>query len=375
MNVNAEKKPIKLTVYKKLEKLMKKILVINPGSTSTKIAVYENETPLIVRNIKHSVEELSTYPQIIDQFEFRKGLVLEELKKNGVPFSFDAIIGRGGLVKPIPGGVYEVNEAMKQDTLHAMRTHACNLGGLIAADLAASLTNCPAFIADPGVVDELDDVARISGSPLMPRTTIWHALNQKAIARRYAKEQETTYESLDLLICHLGGGISIGVHHQGRAIDVNNALDGEGPFSPERAGTLPAGQLIDLCFSKQLTQDELKKRISGRAGLTAHLGTTDVPAIVESIKKGDKKAELILDAMVYNIAKAIGGAATVLYGKVDAILLTGGIAYSDYIISRLKQRISFLAPIYVYPGEGEMESLAYNALGALKGDLPIQIYK
>ena len=302
-----------------------KILVINPGSTSTKIAVYENETPLLVRNIKHTVEELSVYPQVIDQFEFRKNLVLQELEANGIPFAFDAVIGRGGLVKPIPGGVYAVNEAMKQDTLHAMRTHACNLGGLIAAELAASLPDCPAFIADPGVVDELEDVARISGSPLIPKITIWHA--------------------------------------------------GEGPFSPERAGTLPAGQLIDICYSGQFTKDELKKRISGRAGLTAHLGTTDVPAIIKAIEEGDKKAELILDAMIYNVAKAIGGAATVLYGKVDAILLTGGIAYSDYIISRLKKRISFLAPIHVYPGEGEMESLAFNALGALRGELPVQIYK
>lgn len=352
-----------------------KILVINPGSTSTKIAVYEDETPLLVRNIRHTVEELSVYPQVIDQFEFRKDLVLQELKANGIPFAFDAIIGRGGLVKPIPGGVYEVNEAMKRDTVHAMRTHACNLGGLIADELASTLPGCRAFIADPGVVDELEDVARITGSPLMPRVTIWHALNQKAIARRFAKEHNTSYEKLDLIICHLGGGISIAVHHHGRAIDANNALDGEGPFSPERAGTLPSGQLIDLCFSGKFTKDELKKRISGRAGLTAHLGTTDVPAIIKSIEEGDKNAELILDAMIYNVAKAIGGAATVLYGKVDAILLTGGIAYSDYIISRLIERIAFIAPIQVYPGEGEMESLAFNALGAMKGELPIHVYQ
>lgn len=352
-----------------------KILVVNPGSTSTKIAVYENETPLLVRNIKHTVEELSVYPQVIDQFEFRKNLVLQELEENGIAFEFDAVIGRGGLVKPIPGGVYEVNEAMKRDTLHAMRTHACNLGGLIAENLASSLPHCRAFIADPGVVDEREEIAHISGSPLLPKITIWHALNQKAIARRFAKEQGTRYEDLNLIICHLGGGISIAAHQHGRAIDSNNALDGEGPFSPERAGTLPAGQLIDLCFSGQLTKDELKKRISGRAGLTAHLGTTDVPAIIHSIEEGDKEAELIVDAMIYNVAKAIGGAATVLCGKVDAILLTGGIAHSDYIVSRLKKRIAFLAPIHVYPGEGEMESLAYNAIGALKGELTVQIYK
>lgn len=352
-----------------------KILAINPGSTSTKIAVYENETPLLVRNIKHTVEELAVYPEVIDQFEFRKNLVIRELEVNNIPFVFDAVIGRGGLVKPIPGGVYEVNDAMKRDTVHAMRTHACNLGGLIADNLASSLPGCRAFIADPGVVDELEDIARITGSPLMYKITIWHALNQKAIARRFAKEQETTYEDLDLIICHLGGGISVAAHRHGRAIDANNALDGEGPFSPERAGTLPAGQLIDLCFSGKFTKDELKKRISGRAGLTAHLGTTDVPAIIKSIEEGDKKAELILEAMIYNVAKAIGAASTVLYGKVDAILLTGGIAHSDFILSRLKKRISFIAPIHVYPGEDEMEALALNAIGALKGELPIQVYK
>lgn len=352
-----------------------RILAINPGSTSTKLAVYENETPLLVRNIRHTVDELAVFPQVTDQFDFRKSLVLRELEVNGIPFEFDAIIGRGGLVKPIQGGVYEVNEAMKRDTEHAMRTHACNLGGLIAKDLADSLPDCPAFIADPGVVDELDDVARISGSPLMPRITIWHALNQKAIARRYAKEQGTRYEDLDLIICHLGGGISIAVHHHGRAIDANNALDGEGPFSPERAGTLPAGQLIDICFSGKFTKDELKKRISGRAGLTAHLGTTDIIAIIQSIEAGDKKAELILDAMIYNVAKGIGAAATVLFGRIDAILLTGGIAYSDYVLSRLKERISFLAPIHVYPGEDEMEALALNALAALRGELEIKVYQ
>lgn len=352
-----------------------KILAINPGSTSTKIAVYEDETPLLVRNIRHTVDELARFPNVIDQFDFRRSLVLRELEASGIPLAFDAIIGRGGLVKPIPGGVYEVNEAMKQDTLHAMRTHACNLGGLIAEELASSLPACRALIADPGVVDELEDVARITGSPLMPRITIWHALNQKAIARRYATEHHTTYEDLDLIVCHLGGGISVAVHQHGRAIDANNALDGEGPFSPERAGTLPAGQLIDLCYSGKFTKDELKKRISGRAGLTAHLGTTDILAIIRSIEAGDKHAELILDAMIYNVAKSIGAAATVLCGKMDAILLTGGIAYSDYVISRLMKRISFLAPVHVYPGEDEMEALALNALGALREELPVIIYQ
>lgn len=352
-----------------------KILAINPGSTSTKIAVYEDETPILVNNIRHTVEELSEFPRIIDQFEFRKNLVLDTLEAKGIPFDFDAIVGRGGLLKPIPGGVYEVNDAMLDDIAHAMRSHACNLGCLIAAELATLLPGCRAFIADPGVVDELEEVARITGSPLMPRITIWHALNQRAIARRYASEHNLCYENLSLIVCHLGGGISVGTHYHGRAIDVNNALDGEGPFSPERAGTLPAGQLIDLCNSGRFTRDELKKRISGSAGLTAHLGTTDVQVIVKRIEEGDIHAELVLDAMIYQIARSVGASATVLYGKIDAILLTGGMAHSDYIISRLKERISFLAPIYVYPGEDELEALALNALGALRGELPIQVYQ
>lgn len=351
------------------------ILAINPGSTSTKLAVFEDETPRLTRTLRHSVEELSTFPQATDQFEFRKDLVLRELEADGIPLQFDAVIGRGGLFKPIPGGVYEINELMLHDARHASRPHACNLGCLIAADLAARIPGCRAFIADPGVTDELEEVSRITGSPLMPRITIWHALNQRAIARRYAREQGTCYEDLNLIICHLGGGISIGTHLRGRCIDVNNALDGEGPFSPERAGTLPAGPLIDLCYSGRFTREELKKRISGHAGLAAHLGTTDVPTIVSRIAEGDRHAELVLNAMIYQTAKSIGAAATVLYGQVDAILMTGGIAHSDYVISRLTERVSFLAPVHVYPGEDELEALALNALGALRGELKIQEYK
>lgn len=359
-----------------------KILAINPGSTSTKIAVYEDERPLLVRTIRHSVDELACYPRVIDQFEFRKNLVLGELKADGIPFAFDAIIGRGGLLKPIPGGVYEVNDAMLDDIVHAMRSHACNLGCLIAHELAEMLPACRAFIADPGVVDELDDVARVTGSPLMPRVTIWHALNQRAIARRFAaglppgsNGAPMRYEDLNLVICHLGGGISVGAHRRGRCVDVNNALDGEGPFSPERAGTLPAGQLIDLCYSRQFTLGDLKKRISGRAGLAAHLGTTDVAEVVRRIEAGDGHARLVLDAMIYQVAKSIGAAAVALYGQVDAVLLTGGIAHSDYVVSRLKERVSFLAPVYVYPGEDELEALAMNALGVLRGTLPLQVYR
>lgn len=351
------------------------ILVINPGSTSTKIAVYQDEKPLLVKTIRHPMEELARYPRIIDQFEFRKELVLQALNEEQIPLDFDAIVGRGGLLKPIPGGVYEVNDAMLNDMMHAMRPHACNLGCLIAAELAVALPGCRAFIADPGVVDELDELARINGSPLLPRITIWHALNQRAIARRYAKEHQTRYENLNLIVCHLGGGISVGAHCKGRAIDVPNALDGEGPFSPERAGTLPAGDLVDLCFSGKYTQADLKKRICGQGGLAAHLGTTDIPAIEQRIEQGDQQAELVLNAMIYQVAKSIGAAAVALYGKIDAILITGGMAHSSYIINRLKQRVDFLAPVHIYPGEDELEALAMNGLGALRGELQIKEYK
>ena len=351
-----------------------KILVINPGSTSTKIAVYEDEKPLFRQTVRHTPEELAAFPQPMEQFGLRKRCVLQALEKAGIPLAFEAIVARGGLLKPMPGGVYEVNEAMKRDTCHALHNHACNLGALIADELAAALPGCRAFIADPGVVDELEDVARITGSPLMHRITIWHALNQKAVARRFAKEHGSRYEALNLVICHLGGGISVAAHRRGRAVDANNALDGEGPFSPERAGTLPCGQLVDLCFSGCYTREELKNRLAGKAGLAAHLGTTDVAAVVEAIGKGDERAELVLEAMIYNVAKHIGAATTVLCGAVDAILLTGGIAHSDYVVSRLRRRIEFLAPVYVYPGENEMEALALSALGALRGEFPVQVY-
>lgn len=352
-----------------------KLLTINPGSTSTKIAVFNDLDPELTIIIKHTVDELSRFARVSDQFEYRRDLVLNTLRENGIPLRFDAIVGRGGLLKPIEGGVYEVNDVMLSEMEHPMRNHASNLGCRLAADIASRIPGCRALTADPGVVDELDDIARVSGSPLMPRVTTWHALNQRAIARRHAAATGTRYEDLNLIIAHLGGGISIGAHRHGRCIDVNNAFDGEGPFSPERAGSLPPGALIDLCYSQRYTREQLKRRISGNAGLAAHLGTTDVAAIVESIDKGDKKAELILNSMIYQIAKNIGSAAVTLFGQIDAILLTGGVAYSDYVVSRIRSRVEFLAPIFVYPGENEMLALASNGLGALNGTIEIKEYK
>ena len=354
-----------------------KILVINPGSTSTKMAVYEDEKPVLLRNITHTAEELAPFDAITEQQDFRRQLVLEELRRSDIPLEFDAVIGRGGLVKPIAGGVYEINQQMIDDTLHGcvMHNHACNLGCLIANEIAQSIPGCRAFIADPGVVDELSPLARISGSPLMPRICIWHALNQRAIARRYARGIGREYEDLNLIICHLGGGISVAAHEHGRAIDANNALDGEGPFSPERAGSLPAADLIRLCYSGKYTEKQLLKRIAGHAGLTAHLGTNNMREILQRIKSGDEQAQLIVDAMLYHTAKQIASEAAVLCGQIDAILLTGGMAHSDYIVSELRRRIGFLAPVYTFPGEDEMEALALNALSVLQGKRQAKIYK
>ena len=377
-----------------------RILVINPGSTSTKMAVYEDEKPLLLRNITHTAEELAPFDAITEQQDFRRQLVLDELRQSDIPLEFDAVIGRGGLVKPIAGGVYEINQQMLDDTLHGcvMHNHACNLGCLIAHEIAEEINarpavggspiqpavggsptdttpRCRAFIADPGVVDELSPLARISGSPLMPRICIWHALNQRAIARRYARGIGKEYEDLNLIICHLGGGISIAAHEHGRAIDANNALDGEGPFSPERAGSLPAADLIRLCFSGKYSEKQLLKRIAGKAGLNAHLGTNNMREILQRIKEGDEHAKLIVEAMLYHVAKNIAAEAAVLCGNVDAILLTGGMAHSDYIVSELRRRIGFLAPVYTFPGEDEMEALALNALAVLQGKREAKVYE
>ena len=354
-----------------------KILVINPGSTSTKMAVYQDEKPVLLRNISHSAEQLAPFGNITEQQDFRRQLVIDELERSDIPLDFDAVIGRGGLVKPIAGGVYEINQRMIDDTLHGcvMHSHACNLGCLIAHEIATAIPGCRAFIADPGVVDELSPLARISGSPLMPRIAIWHALNQRAIARRYARGIGKEYEDLNLIICHLGGGISVAAHEHGRAIDANNALDGEGPFSPERAGSLPAADLIRLCFSGKYTEEQLLKRIAGQAGLTAHLGTNNMRDILNRIKQGDEQAQLLVDAMLYHTAKQIAAEGAVLCGQIDAILLTGGMAHSDYIVGELRRRIGFLAPVYCFPGEDEMEALALNALSVLQGKRQANVYQ
>jgi len=353
-----------------------KLLIINPGSTSTKIGVYEDENPIIVETLRHSSEEIGKFKTIFEQFEFRKDVILDILKKKNFDINtLDAVVGRGGLLKPIEGGTYAVNEAMLNDLKIGIQgQHASNLGGIIASEIAKKI-GVKAFIVDPVVVDELDQIARISGIPEIERISIFHALNQKAIAKRYSKEIDKKYEELNLIVAHMGGGISVGAHKNGRVVDVNNALDGEGPFSPERSGSLPIGDLVKLCFSGKYTYDEVKKMITGKGGFVAHLNTNDAKVVAEAMKAGDKKAELILKAMAYQVAKEIGKCAAVLHGKVDAILLTGGIAYGKDIIELIKERVEFIAPVIVYPGEDELLALTQGGIRVLKGEEEAKEYK
>lgn len=350
-----------------------KILAINPGSTSTKVAVYKDEKPIWMTGMHHKLSDLGRFERVSDQFEYRKDFILEHLKKADISLDFDAVIGRGGLLKPLHGGVYRVNDKMIYDLVHAEKDHACNLGVLIAADIAAQC-GCPAFTADPGVTDELRPEARLTGLPGINRISIFHALNSKALSRKYAVSLGRKYEDMNLIVAHLGGGISIGAHLKGNVVDVNNAFDGEGPFTPERSGTLPAAQLAELCFSGKYTLAEIKKLISGKGGLMAHLGTNDMIDISRKAENGEEPYKSVLDAMVYNVAKSVGAMYVALLGKVDAIILTGGIAFDDYTMKILMRQIDYLAPIVLMPGENELESLAYNALGALRGSLPLLTY-
>ena len=354
-----------------------RILAINPGSTSTKIAVFEGSKQIFLKNIKHTSEEIAQFGKITDQYEFRKNIILAELMNANIEIdSLQVIVGRGGLVKPIPSGIYEVNAPMIADLkVGILGQHASNLGGLIANDIAKSITGARAFIADPVVVDEFHDLARISGHPLFERQSIFHALNQKAIARTHAKSQNKNYEDMNLIVAHLGGGISVGAHLKGKVIDVNQALDGEGPFSPERSGTLPVGALVKLCFSNKYSFVEILKMITGQGGFVAYLGTNDAYKVEKAALAGDEKAQLIQNAMAYQVAKEIGAMSTVLMGEVDAILLTGGIAYGKPFVEEVIKRVIHIAPVQVYPGEDEMQALAMNGLMVINNEVEIKEYK
>lgn len=346
-----------------------RLLAINPGSTSTKIAIFEDTTLVLERVLRHSSEEIARYERLIDQYQFRKDAVLAALGDAGVkPEELQAVVGRGGLLKPIPGGTYAVNEAMQADLRQARYgEHASNLGGLLAADLA-TLAGIPAFIVDPVVVDELQPVARLTGLPQISRRSIWHALNQKAVARRAAADLGKRYDELNLIVVHLGGGISVGAHQRGNTIDVNNALDGDGPFSPERSGGLPAGDLVRLCFGGKYDEAAIRKLLVGRGGLVAYLGTNDGREVVKRLLAGDQQAETVYQALAYQVAKEIGAAAAVLSGQVDAIVITGGLAYDQqYLVSWIKERVAFISQVLVYPGEDELLALVEGALRVLTG--------
>ena len=348
-----------------------RILAINPGSTSTKFAVYFDDECKLKKTLRHSIEELSLYENIIDQFEFRKGLIIDSLVEEG--FDVDKIkyiIGRGGLTYSLKSGVYLVNNRMLEHARAGIYgQHASNLGPLIADYIALQIPGARAFIADPVVTDELEEIARFSGHPAFERRSIFHALNQKATARLHAKKIGRKYEELNLIVAHLGGGISVGAHHKGKVIDVNNSLDGEGPFSPERSGTLPAGQLIDLCFSNKYQKDEIRRMVIGEGGYVAYLGTNDAMEVEKRAEKGDELAIKIQDALGYQAAKAIGEMAVVLNGYVDAIILTGGMAYSKYLTHYITSKVEFISAVYVYPGEDELEALALNALRVATGEI------
>lgn len=351
-----------------------KLLVINPGSTSTKIGVYTDEVPVFDKTLRHESGELSGFQKITDQHEFRKGVILKSLAQAGIGINeLDAVVGRGGLVKPLEGGTYFVNDAMIRDLrLGVQGEHASNLGGLIAHEIATEIKK-PAFVVDPVVVDEMDPVSRISGHPWIERKSIFHALNQKAIARQYCKDTGKSYFDSTLIVAHMGGGISVGIHHKGRVIDVNNALSGEGPFSPERSGALPVGDLTDLCFGGK-TKQEIKKAITGQGGMVAYFGSNDMMEIEEKAKT-DERAALVLEAMIYQIAKEIAAVSVAVCGNVEAVLLTGGLAYSKRITDGVSKRVSFISKVSVYPGEHELLALVQGALRVLHGEEEGKEYK
>ncbi|MGY3748722.1 butyrate kinase [Vagococcus acidifermentans] len=352
-----------------------KFLIINPGSTSTKISVFENDQEQFHTTINHSPEEIRKYHEIYDQFDFRLELILDVLKENNIALSeFSAVIARGGNMRPVVGGTYEVNDEMLKDLkIGVMGSHASNLGGGLAHAIASDL-NIKSYVVDPVIVDELEPLARFSGTPLISRKSKDHPLNQRAVGRIAAQQANKKYEDMNYIIAHLGGGISIAAHKKGKIVDVNNSLNGDGPFSPERTGGLPFGSVIDLCYSGEYTKDELMKKLVGHGGLVAYLGTNDGRDVTRMIEEGNKEAETVYHAMAYQISKEIGAMASVLKGQVDGILLTGGLAYDKRLMGWIEEYVSFIAPVQIFPGEKEMEALALGVLRVLNGKETIQVY-
>lgn len=346
-----------------------KSLIINPGSTSTKIGVFEDENLLFEETLRHSTEEISQYETIVDQKDFRKKIITDLLaSKNFDIHSLNVVVGRGGMLKPIPGGTYAVTDELLADLKKGVQgQHASNLGGILARELADSI-GVPAYIVDPVVVDELMPIARYSGMPEIPRGSIFHALNQKAVAKRYAKEVGKPYESLRLIVVHMGGGVSVGAHEGGRVVDVFSAFDGDGAFSPERAGGVPCGALVKMCFSGKYTEKEVYSKLIGKGGFNAYLGTNDMRDVTKRANEGDEKAAEAKQAFLLQVAKDIGSMACVLNGKVDQIIVTGGIAYDKTVVAGLKERAEWIAPFTVYPGEDELLALVQGGLRVLNGE-------
>ncbi|WMC93718.1 butyrate kinase [Kineothrix sp. MB12-C1] len=352
-----------------------KSLIINPGSTSTKIGVFEDETLLFEETLRHSTEEISKYASIVDQKDFRKQIILDLMnEKNFDMKSLNVVVGRGGMLKPIPSGTYAVTDDLLHDLIIGKQgQHASNLGGILAREIADTI-DVPSYIVDPVVVDEMMPIARYSGVPELPRTSVFHALNQKAVAKRYAKETGKPYDSLNLIVVHMGGGVSVGAHEKGKVVDIFNALDGDGAFSPERAGAVPSGALIKMCFSGKYTESEIYKKIVGGGGFNAYMGTNDMRDVEALVAKGDKEASLIREAFLLQVAKDIGSMACVLNGKVDQIIITGGIAYNKGVTDRLTERAGFIAPITIYPGEDELLALVQGAMRVMSGEEKVMEY-
>ena len=346
-----------------------RVLAINPGSTSTKIGVFDDETQILDKTLRHSTEEIASYPSIYAQKDFRKDLILAALAEDNIPLeSINVVVGRGGLLKPIPGGTYPVSDALLKDLINPPQgEHASNLGGILAREIGDQL-HVHSYIVDPVVVDELEPVARISGVPEIERVSIFHALNQKAMARKYAKQVNKKYEDLNLIVVHMGGGVSVGAHKDGKVIDVFNALDGDGAFSPERAGGVPSGALIRMCFHSGLSEAEIRRKIVGNGGFNAYIGTNSAQTLAKMADSGDEKAALVREAFIYQLSKNVGAMAAVLKGKVDAIILTGGIAHDKYVTEKISEYVSFIAPVVIYPGEDELLALVQGALRVENGE-------
>lgn len=353
-----------------------KILILNPGSTSTKIALYRDTEAIATISIQYTAAQLVAYPTVLEQLDFRKNAVLEFLSTQHTKVGdLDLIMSRGGLLRPVQSGVYAINEEMLQDLRSEIAgAHAANLGALIAHELAREVPGMQAYIADPVVVDEFQQVARFSGHKLFQRRSVFHALNQKAVAREYAQQKNCEYEDLNLIVAHLGGGVSVGAHRKGKVVDANQALDGEGPMSPERSGTLPTWDLVELCYSGKYPKQEVKQMIIGKGGWVSHLGTNSAQELIRMKQAGNTLAAEVLEAFAYQVSKYIGAMATVLEGKVDAVLLTGGLAFADEICSSIRSKVQFVAELAIFAGENEMRALAQYANWVLEGNVQPQEY-